>query len=187
MEDTALGALAKLTKAPFTIPRFPKQRTLLAQARSELAKFEAGQKVSLKRLAFFSSWRKTQGPIEKQVAAIKAQIASLEADCIEGVLVPLTEAEDLECRAHYVATLERLKETLKEFSKQERETASELVSHTAYAAKFVQCSLKKSKKDGNGEWVRALESTQGIDPSVIKDIHGLYVAAFVLSQAEKKN
>ncbi len=188
MEATALGALGKLTRAPFPIPRIPKQRYLLEKARAELVKYEAGQKVSLKGLTIFSRWRKPKnGPIEKQIEDVKAQIAALEADCIEGVLVPVTESEDIECRAHYAATLERVKETLKEFSKQETEVATELVSQAAWAGKFVQCSLKKAKKDANGEWVRALDTVQGIDPSVLMQIHSLYVAAFVLTPAEKKN
>ncbi len=185
MEETAITGLAKLATKSLPV-KILLRKYQLADAKAELAKYEASKKVNLRRFAFFFK-KPSKGPIEFQVDILKGLIAKLENEWIEGVLTPISEGEHLQARAIFAATLSDISKVLKEFSKEAREETTDLVSRQALVTKWVEYALKKKDKV-NGEWVRYWEPGEisSIDPRTVQEIFSLYNQMFIITDEEKK-
>lgn len=226
MEDVLASGMAKLatTEHPITVPRHKFNMQGLQQEAARLKRgIDQGEEVLaqagmtlpeaypiwLKKLirwmaSPFLKMKLHSRPMAK--AEVKAKLADIQeafkhinADVVEGILTPLTLAEEAECNAFYYMTRRHLAQALPQQptaeGNQAREEAIDFTCNHAILAKRVECCLKKSEREGwepGGRFVlvqpvtRALtpEQAHKLDPRLTADIWAEYQAIFVLSEDE---
>jgi hypothetical protein len=182
------AAMAKILKGPVPVkvPKYPYQAQAL---RDELTKYESAGKIRLSRFQF---WKRTPGPIERQVGLLKAKVEALENEFLEGFLCPISEAEMWECRAYYTAMRLHIRRVFKwnddisDTMRKDQETAVDLVCDSAFVARQILCSLKRKVGEGFERILTEQELTQ-IDPRVFSGLYEIYAKEFLLTEDEKKN
>lgn len=127
-----------------------------------------------------------QGLGKAKLSELKEHIRKMDGEFIEGILTPLTLADEAECNAYYYKTLRHLESVLPIESTPEGQRArQEAVNFTTnhYAlAKRVECALKGS--DGKNRALTA-EQAHALDPRLCAEIMAEYEVAFVLSEDER--
>ena len=185
--DTA-EALAKLIKREQPI-RIQRHKHVVASLRADLDKLKQAGGGKVKRAFLLLLFGKRQLPVEKQLDLLEQKCAEKEADIIDGVLTPLSEAESWECKAryteilHYLATQHPMDE-LPDEGKVSRAFAHDLVAKQAFICARVHCALKVRKPDGSLQRMFSLAQVSELDPRVVSDIADIYERAFVLTEDE---
>ena len=189
-EPSVAEAMGKLTKkeAPLRIQR---QKYLVASLRADLERMKQVGGGKAKRAFLLLLFGRRQLPVEAQWTAIEENLAKREADILECVLTPLTEAESWECRARYAEVLHYLAtqqphDELSEEGLASRKFAHELAAGQALQSARVHCMMKDPKRNPDGTWRRYMTSAQvaELDPRLLRDIADIYAREFVLTEAE---
>jgi hypothetical protein len=221
MDDVLASGMAKLAKTehPIAVPR---HKHSLPSLRDEAARLQRvlreGDQIVVKqglRLQGVPAWAagairwlskpflkntlQHRAPAEEllrsKLDALQENIRNLDTQMLEGVLTPLTLAEDAECNAYYYKTRRHLEVTLPQETSPEgqkaRDEAIEFTSNAYWLAKRVECALKQGTRQGDhtalAEPVARLlsvEQAHKIDPRVLADVWAEYRKAFELSEDE---
>jgi len=186
--DTAAEAMEKLSKKEHPI-RIQRHKYVVASLRADLEKLKQAGGGKVKRAFLLLLFGKRQLPVEKQLDLLEQKCAEKEAEVIDGLLTPLSEAESWECKArytevlHYLATQHPLAE-LPEEGQASRSFAHDLAAKQAFLCARVHCALKKRKADGSLQRYFSLAQVSELDPRVVSDIADIYERVFVLSEDE---
>jgi hypothetical protein len=189
LDDDIITGLAKLAGKEVPV-RVLKAKFKLAELQEEL---DGVSQLPGERRRFFK-WLLPErpAPAAHKADALRAEIEAAKADFLEGVLVPLTVADDMECDAHYGYASRNLQAHKPELRDQEavdawRDAVNFTVNHTMLC-KRIECALKRKVK-AKGEpdrYERLLKDNEArrLDTRLLWELWSIYRAAFILTESE---